>query len=183
MSTTLANLGNLSADAGEWERARAYYLEALDIMNLLSDFAGKAVLLSDLGLVARETGHEAEALSFYQESLVLMRRVGNEAGQADVFRMMGRLYLSQHRFDEAQSCILTSLDVARRLKDELRMGGAWYLLVSCHEARGELGKAVDYLQKVVRVDEKYQLPKLAENTQRLKALSTRLVKSTEAAHE
>ena len=183
ISTTLANLGNLSADAGEWERARAYYLEALDIMNRLLDYAGKAVLLSDLGLVARETGQEAEALDFYQESLVLMRRVGNDAGQADVFRMMARLYLNQHRIDEAQSCTLTSLDVARRLKDELRMGGAWYVLASCHEARGEWQQAIHYLQKVVHVDEKYQLPKLAENTQRLQALSTRVATSSETSHE
>jgi tetratricopeptide (TPR) repeat protein len=179
----LANLGNLSADAGEWERARAYYLEALDLMNLLSDFAGKAVVLSDLGLVARETEQDDDALAYYQESLILMRRVGNEAGQADVFRMMARLYLSQRRFDEAQSCTLTSLDVARRLKDELRMGGAWYVLANCHEARGEWKKAVHYLQKVVRVDEKYQLPKLAENTQRLEALSARLAGSPESPHE
>ena len=152
-------------------------------MNLLSDYAGKAVLLSDLGLVARETDQEAEALACYQESLVLMRRVGNDAGQADVFRMMGRLYLSQHRLDEAQSCMLTSLDVARRLKDELRMGGAWYVLASCHEARGEWEKAIHYLQKVVRVDEKYQLPKLAENTQRLQALSARIATTSESSHE
>jgi tetratricopeptide (TPR) repeat protein len=112
-----------------------------------------------------------------------MRRVGNEAGQADVFRMMARLYLSQRRFEEAQSCTLTSLDVARRLKDELRMGGAWYVLASCHEARGEWKKAVQYLQKVVQVDEKYQLPKLAENTQRLQTLSARIAASPESSHE
>src|SRR6187551_2666700 len=54
LSATLANLGNLRADAGEWERARAYYLEALDIMTREHDELGKAVLFSDLGLVARE---------------------------------------------------------------------------------------------------------------------------------
>jgi tetratricopeptide (TPR) repeat protein len=112
-----------------------------------------------------------------------MRRVGNDAGQADVFRMMARLYLSQGRFDEAQSCTLTSLDVARRLKDELRMGGAWYVLANCHEAQGEWKKAVQYLQKVVQVDEKYQLPKLAENTKRLQTLLTRLAVATETPHE
>jgi tetratricopeptide (TPR) repeat protein len=91
--------------------------------------------------------------------------------------------LSQRRFEEAQSCTLTSLDVARRLKDELRMGGAWYVLANCHEAQKEWKKAFHYLQKVVRVDEKYQLPKLAENTQRLEALSTRLATSPESSDE
>jgi hypothetical protein len=73
--------------------------------------------------------------------------------------------------------------VARRLKDELRMGGAWYVLASCSEARGEWEKAVQYLQKVVKVDEKYQLPKLAENTERLQALLSRLARSGKSSHE
>jgi tetratricopeptide (TPR) repeat protein len=149
----------------------------------LSDYAGKAVLLSDLGLVARETGREDAALAYYQESLILMRRVGNDAGQSDVYRMMGRLYLSQRRFDEAQSCTMTSLDIARRLKDELRMGGAWYGLASCYEAQGQWSQAVQYLQKVVRIDQKYQLPKLAENTQRLESLVTRLSATIPKPHE
>ena len=63
ISATLANLGNLHVDAGEWERGRAYYLEALDRMELFEDDAAKAVLLSDLGLVgqgnpALRAGHE-----------------------------------------------------------------------------------------------------------------------------
>ena len=97
--------------------------------------------------------------------------------------MMGRLYLSQRRFEEAQACTLTSLDVARRLRDELRMGGAWYVLASCHEAQGQWGKTLHYLRKVVQIDEKYQLPKLAENTQRLQALSARVESGTGEHHE
>jgi tetratricopeptide (TPR) repeat protein len=97
--------------------------------------------------------------------------------------MMGRLYLSQRRFEEAQSCTLTGLDIARRLKDELRMGGAWYVLASCYEAQGQWSQAVQYLQKVVRVDQKYQLPKLAENTQRLQSLVTRLSATISKPHE
>jgi len=78
---------------------------------------------------------------------------------------------------------LTSLDVARRLKDELRMGGAWYVLASCHEAQGQWSQAVQYLQKVIRIDQKYQLPKLTENTQRLHALESRLSATTGHTHE
>jgi tetratricopeptide (TPR) repeat protein len=59
---TLANLGNLRADAGEWDRARAYYLEAFDLMMKTHDEPAQAVLFSDLGLVARETGHFEEAM-------------------------------------------------------------------------------------------------------------------------
>ena len=65
-----------------------------------------------------------------------MRRVGNESGQADVNRMMARLYIAQGRYDEALACTQTSLAIAERLRDELRMGGAWYVMAGCYEAKG-----------------------------------------------
>ena len=98
---TLVNLGNLHVDAAEWERGRAYYLEALDMMDLFKDDAAKAVLLSDLGLVAKETQQYDQAMDYYSQSITLMLRVGNESGQADVFIMMARMYLSCDRINDA----------------------------------------------------------------------------------
>ena len=85
-------MGNLRTDAGEWDRAaRAYYLEALDIMTRVHDELEQANrVVSDLGLVARETGQCEEALRFYEQSLVLMRRLSNQGGVADAWRMMGQ---------------------------------------------------------------------------------------------
>ncbi len=181
ISSTLANLGNLYVDAGEWERGRAYYLEALDMMELFKDDAAKAVLLSDLGLVAKETKKFEDALEYYSQSITFMRRVGNHAGQADVNKMMARMYLNWERIGEAIACAQTSLAIADRLRDELRMGGAWYVLAGCHEALGHDEEAARFLHRVVKVDRKYGLPKLEENTQRLEVLRQRLVKAREHA--
>ena len=174
VSTTLANVGNVYVDAGEWERGRAYYLEALDRLELFQDDAAKAVLLSDLGFVAQETQQLAQAQDYYSQSIILMKRVGNAAGQADVSKMLAQLYLVWERFDDAIACAQTSLAIAERLRDELRMGGAWYVLAGCHEALGQDAQAGRYLHRVVRVDRKYELPKLQENTQRLERLRQRL---------
>lgn len=175
IGTTLANLGNLRADAGEWDRARAYYLEALDLMNKTHDEAAKAVLFSDLGLVARETGQFDDAIRYYEQSLVLMRRVGNHSGMADTWRMIGRMFLMQQRYEETIACCHTSQSIAERLHDELRVGGARYVLAQCYEDMGRLHEAADLLEQVVHMDRKYHLPKLEENTQRLKGLRRRLV--------
>jgi tetratricopeptide (TPR) repeat protein len=174
IGTTLANLGNLRADAGEWARARAYYLEALDLMTKTHDEPAQAVLFSDLGLVARETGHFEEAIQYYEQSLELMRRLGNLGGVADAWRMIGRTFLMQKRYDEATACCQTSQSVAERLRDELRAGGARYVLAQCYEEMGRLQDAADLLQQVVHMDRKYRLPKLEENTQRLNTLRARL---------
>jgi tetratricopeptide (TPR) repeat protein len=175
IGTTLANLGNLRADAGEWERARAYYLEALDLMTKTHDEAAKAVLYSDLGLVARETGQCDEAISNYERSLLLMRRLGNQGGVADAWRMMGRTFLMQRRHEDAIACCQTSQSIAERADDELRTGGARYVLAQCYEELGRLDEAAGLLELVVEMDSKYQLPKLEENTMRLKRLRERLL--------
>jgi tetratricopeptide (TPR) repeat protein len=180
IGTTLANLGNLRADAAEWDRARAYYLEALDILNRTKDEAAKAVLLSDLGLVARETGQCAEALQYYEKSLTLMKRLGNEGGMADTWRMMARTYLMQQRYEDAVACCRTSQAIAERLRDELRAGGARYVLVGCFEQTGRLREAADLLEQVIAMDRKYNLPKLQENITRLEALKVRLAEGARA---
>ena len=138
------------------------------------DEAGKAILLSDLGLVARETKQFEEAMRYYEQSLILMRRTNNHGGMADGWRMMARTYLMQDRGEEALACCRTSLAVAERMHDELRIGGAWYLMAECYEKAGQLEEAATLLERVVRVDRKYQLPKLAENTRRLESLRVRL---------
>jgi tetratricopeptide (TPR) repeat protein len=174
IGTTLANLGNLRADAGEWDRARAYYLEALDLMMKTHDEASKAVLFSDLGLIAREQGQFSEALSYYEKSLLLMRRLGNDGGVADAWRMMARTFLLQQRLDDAMACGHTSQSIAERSRDELRIGGARYVLADCYEAMGRLREAAQLLEQVVEMDRKFQLPKLEENTRRLNGLWERL---------
>ena len=164
IGTTLANLGNLRADAGEWERARAYYLEALDLMMKTGDEAAKAVLFSDLGLVARET-----------------RRRWRRWKCSSAWRMLARTFLMQRRFDDAIACCQTSQSVAERSRDELRTGGARYVLADCYEAMGRLEDAAQLLERVVEMDRKYLLPKLEENTKRLQCLRERLAATSGGA--
>ncbi|TKB82338.1 MAG: tetratricopeptide repeat protein [Nitrospira sp.] len=177
IGTTLGNLGNLRADAGEWDRARAYYLESLDLLTKTHDEAAKAVLLSDLGLVARENGQFDQAIQYYEHSLVLMRRLGNQGGVADAWRMIGRTFLLQKRYEDAIACCQTSQSIAERSRDELRTGGARYVLAQCYEDLGRLQEAADLLELVVHMDRKYQLPKLEENTNRLTRLRARLAET------
>jgi ubiquinone biosynthesis protein UbiJ len=106
--------------------------------------------------------------------LELMRRLGNLGGVADAWRMIGRTFLMQKRYDEATACCQTSQSVAERLGDELRVGGARYVLAQCYEDMGRVQDAADLLEQVVYMDRKYRLPKLEENTQRLRALRARL---------
>ena len=138
------------------------------------DGAGLAVLYSDLGLVAREPGEYEQAMRYYDESVRLMRQAGNHGGLADTWRMIARTYAVQERYHDAMACCQTSLALAERIDDELRVAGAWYVMVHCYEQLNEIEQAADLLERVVRIDRKFGLPKLKENTARLRGLRARL---------
>jgi len=88
--------------------------------------------------------------------------------------MMARTYVLQQRYDEALACCRTSQGIAEREGDELRTGGARYVMAQCYEELGQLREAAELLEHVVQMDRKYRLPKLEENTKRLEALRARL---------
>ena len=92
----------------------------------------------------------------------------------------GRTYVIQKRYHEAIACCQTSQSIAERLRDELRTGGARYVLVQCYEELGQLQEAADLLDQVVSMDRKYRLPKLEENTQRLNMLRLRLASAIQS---
>jgi tetratricopeptide (TPR) repeat protein len=152
-------------------------------MTKTQDETSKAVLFSDLGLIAREKGEFNEAIAHYEKSLVLMRRLGNDGGVADAWRMLARTFLLQQRFDDAIACCQTSQSIAERSQDELRTGGARYVLADCYEAMGRFREAAQLLERVVEMDRKYHLPNLGENTKRLEGLRQRLAaeKATKTA--
>ena len=93
---------------------------------------------------------------------------------ADAWRMMARTYLMQQRYEDAVACCRTSQAIAERLRDELRVGGARYVMAGCYEQLGRLQDAAALLELVIDMDRKYNLPKLQENIARLEALRTRL---------
>jgi hypothetical protein len=94
--------------------------------------------------------------------------------------MMARTYLLQRRYDDAVACCRTSQAVAARMRDELRTGGARYVLAGCFEQMGRLREAADLLELVVAMDRKHNLSKLRENIGRLEALRARLAEGARA---
>ena len=104
-----------------------------------------------------------------------MQRLANLGGVADAWRMIGRTFLMQQRYEETIACCQTSQSIAERLGDELRAGGARYVLAQCYEEMGRLREASRLLELVVDMDRKYGLPKLEENAQRLRVLRTRIL--------
>jgi tetratricopeptide (TPR) repeat protein len=167
---TLVNIGNLHADRRDAERAKAYYLEAIDLLETSGEVRGLAMAYGNLALVVRDEGDRVSAAQYLEKSIRELRRFGDSPELARMINSLGKTHLMQGRTDEAKTRCGESLAISTRLNDDLGMAAAWYNLVAVSERAGALDEAIEFLARVVEVDERYRLPKLEENRNRLNQL-------------
>ena len=92
---TLVNLGNLYVGAGAPEKARPYYLEALDLLRDLQDDRALGILYNNLALQEAREGQWEQAVTSFKQALDYHRIVGNEEGLAVTYSQLGKCFLDQ----------------------------------------------------------------------------------------
>jgi hypothetical protein len=80
ISICLDTLGGLALRGGDDERARAIYVEALELSQRLGHVGSIAAALRNLGWIACRQGEEEKAVSLLQEGLRLERKLGARQG-------------------------------------------------------------------------------------------------------
>ena len=101
---TLVNLGNLYIGAGRPEKARPYYLEALDLLKPLNDHRALGILYHNLAMEEGRQQHWEEAVQWFRQALDSHRVVGNEEGLAGTYSQLGKTFLDSGRPVEAERC-------------------------------------------------------------------------------
>ncbi|MGB3204073.1 MAG: tetratricopeptide repeat protein [Crinalium sp.] len=74
---TLNNLGTNYRDKGEYEKALAFYQQALTISQKINNNSKKGQILNNLGLVCSFSNRYAEALEYFEQALAINRDVSN----------------------------------------------------------------------------------------------------------
>jgi len=134
--------GNLAYWQGDYDRARHFHEQSLEIRRHLNDRIGISASLNNLGNVAERLGDYGEATAFYEESMAIRRELGDEAGIATALNNLG--FVAEHRmeFARARACHEESLAIRRKMKDRSgeamslnNMGNVVYWLEDYEEAR------------------------------------------------
>lgn len=169
---TLVNMGNLHADRGDIRKARAHYLEAHDLLAELGDAESLAALHQNVGLIDRDEGDLDSAVRRFSEAARYAKRAGDDYRLAGIFSSIAKTRLLADDLTAAEDACLTSLAICERIGHELGRATALYHLAEVYERTGEKSRAVKTLTEVVRLDRRFGLPKLEENSRRLKALKS-----------
>jgi DNA-binding SARP family transcriptional activator/predicted ATPase len=135
-------LGGVHHRRGEWERAEARFLAALDAAS--GDERGlRARIQADLGLTLDHAGKPERAATLARQALVLAEAAADRRAQAQAHNMLGVLARNEGEPEPALEQLERSLELARELDDAPAQAAALNNLALVKRDAGELPAALE----------------------------------------
>jgi tetratricopeptide (TPR) repeat protein len=113
----LGNLGQLTDQQGDTERALEFWNQALDLYEKISDIQGKSTVLHDMAGVIAQQGDAERALDLWNQSLALEEKIGNVQGKAATLHQMAVAIAQQGDVERALDLWNQSLTLHEKIGD------------------------------------------------------------------
>jgi|GEM_PF-5516872 len=144
-------LGIISQETGEYERAKSYFERSLMMAEELGDRRGIASVYHNLGLLAQKQGDLITAESLYIKSLQIEESIGNLQGKAITLNNLGNLFERNGVFERAQQYYKNSLEIARSIGDFQGISKSLGNLGNTYAALGQLQKAKESWAEAISI--------------------------------
>ncbi|MDB9391518.1 tetratricopeptide repeat protein, partial [Microcystis aeruginosa] len=118
---TLHQLGMVAQELREWEQARSYYQQAIEIYIEYGDRYSQATTLHQLGIVAQELREWEQARSYYQQALEIKIEYGDRYEQAGTLHNLGAVAEGVGELSQAKSYYLQALQIWAEFNDSYRI--------------------------------------------------------------
>lgn len=112
----LGQLGALRDDLGQWQQAGADYMRAGQLLDVMADERGMALVKSHQAILYRQQGAYDRAEALMLEALVIFEREGDTHERAVVWCNLAELYLSMELYDQAWDYAERAHEAFQRLK-------------------------------------------------------------------
>ncbi len=134
----LNQLGKAHQSIREFDKAKFYFQQAIELSREIGDKREEASSLFDLGSVCHDTREFELAKQFLNQSLLICKQTGNKQGQAKVYNQLGIVTQALREYDEA----IDNFEQSFMIKDELE---DFYSQASTYNQLGRLAQEVrDY---------------------------------------
>lgn len=147
----LSNLGNyyLTA-AGDFDRARDHFQQALAVYRELDDYDGQFRALSQLASLHSGQGEYRAAAEVYNRILAIHEALADEKGAGAVYNSIAGIYLNQDDYSAALPYSQKALAIGQRLKNAGLEMSALSNLASAYNDLGDTAKALFYGREYLR---------------------------------
>ena len=141
-------IGGVHQRRGEWERAEARFLAALDAAPA-EERGLRARIQADLSLTLHHSGRSEDAERLARESLVLAEAAADLRAQAQAHNMLGVLARNHSEPEAALDQLERSLELARELDDAPAQAGTLNNLALVKRDAGELTAALELTENAL----------------------------------
>ncbi len=172
LGITYVNIGNLYADQGNVEQAIHFYKQGVLLLEREEQWDHLAVLYGNFSMVLIKKSELQGGLEYAQKGMALAEKLKRPALLADASHRLAKAKGSVGNIEEARRLSESAYALYAELKNEMGCAATLYHQAFLCEQKGDLQGAIRCLEQVVAIDEKYGLPKLAENKARLSRLRT-----------
>lgn len=142
--------GTLMHGSAEYNTARKYLEESLEISRQLGDKQGMANVINNLGWIAAQLGELDAAKELSQESLALHTEFGDKRGRAVAFNNLSWVAYAQSEFALAYSLQEKNLGLRQEIGDERGVAFAMGWLAWIDIVRGNYDKAAALLDAAIK---------------------------------
>ncbi len=147
--SALNNIGKLHSDAGDFQHALDYYLQALPLLAEIPP--RRAITLNNLGVAYNSLGESERALDYLQQSLEILKPSADRAGEAQTLHNIGYAYNRLAKYKEAEDNYNQALAIVQKLGNRSLEAQTLDLLAANYSAMGQLQKAVELHQQSLEI--------------------------------
>jgi len=116
-ATTIANMGLLYMEKGEYDNALDYMLKALKIFEDIDEKQEVAYLLNNIGIVFFDQKKFENARDYYLKSLAINEKIGNKNAMSTTLGNIGTTYGAQQNLDKAEEYFLKQLEITEKTEN------------------------------------------------------------------
>ncbi len=146
---TLFDAGQLSLQSGQFEGARRYLGECLDIVRELGDAPRQAMALRALGMAAAGLGDLASARRFSEEALAIAHTIGRPDTVATALNALAQVLRADGDLDGARPLYQQALQLLRQQGDRIAIALCLMNLAMVDIGQARVGEASARLREAV----------------------------------
>ena len=144
-------LGRVAQEQREWQQARDYYQQALDIKIEFNDRYSQAGTYHQLGIVAQEQREWQQARDYYQQALDIYIEFNDRYSQASTYHQLGRVAQEQREWQQARDYYQQALDIYIEFNDRYEQASTYHQLGIVAQEQREWQQARDYYQQALDI--------------------------------
>src|SRR6266702_4733728 len=145
------NLGWVTSELGQQERARSYFEKALALCRQLGDRAEEGSTLNNLAWVYSELGQKKQSQDYLEQALTILREVGDRAEESRTLNNLGKLYDSLGQKEQARVHHEQALVICKEIGDRAGVGWTLNNLGKVYDDIEQKEQALAYLEEALSI--------------------------------